>query len=185
MKWPSCLALTILCVCIGSSISTSQSYTYSKLDGNYWKGLERSAFDWLHGFQTESGQKPQFKDGTSENLAHNLKSTFMVGILEMGFSVSLTGNLYLGYTDKEKTRYVPYSSNIEGVLKDVSPEQFVLGLDKFYQDYRNTNVRILDAMGIISKEIKGESQTSIDWWTRYYRATPENRTKMMDELPQK
>jgi hypothetical protein len=161
-----------------------QTFTLSELNGEYWKSLSTSAVSWCNSIHTPSGAPTNFADNIPKNLAINYKSIFIGGMLEMGLAIDLPAELFVRSTDKSgKAQYLPYGNPIP-VGRNVSVEQYVKGLDDFYSDYKNTNVRIFDALNIVNYKVGGvASDELIEWWTRYFRASPENRNILWDSYP--
>ena len=131
------------------------------MTGVQWQKFESDAETHLTGL-TQNGRALSFDITVAQSLAARLKEDFMLGIMELGATLPADA--------------VPF-------MLGVSPRQLVKGLDKFYEDYRNTNVKILEALDIVHREVKGEPPDWIDFWTRYYRADESDRDEIMKNIP--
>jgi hypothetical protein len=162
-------------------ISSAQTHPYGEMTGTQWKEFEADAYKWLNTLTT-NGQPVKYNESVAKDLAQMNKTNFILGVFELG--VTLPSNLFVEVVNKGKKNYMPHGNQV-AYLYGASPWQMVKGLDRLYEDYKNTNIKILDGMDIVGKEIHGESEERIEWWTRYYRATPEARMGMWETYPEK
>ncbi len=179
--------LLIISNLLCSSLAFPQTFDFSDLNRYYWRSLEASASKWCNGLQFENGEKVQPGKSLSKGLEQQYKSYFIIGLIEMGANLELPKNLYYGWENPttKKMMCSSYDDDPADFIRGITVGQFVQGLDHFYIDYRNTGVRILEAMRIVSMEINGKSQESIEWWARYYRASQDDKIEMWKEGPPK
>lgn len=170
--------LFLVCICLVEIAKTQPKLPYGEMTGVQWQDFEKNASEWLNSLQNSSGQPIPHDEGTSRTLASEYKTIFVLGIVELG--VTLPADLYYGHGPADNRLYSP-KGDLVPFLRDVSPYQLAVGLDKFYEDYRNTNVKILEALIVVRKEVTGKSQEEIEWWTRYYRADWQTRINMRKE----
>ncbi len=107
------------------------------------------------------------------------KIYYVLGIFEL--SCSLPSSSYVKYEDEKGKEHFFDAGNPFPYTFGVTVGQMVDGMDALYQDYRNTNIRLLDAMHLVQMEVSGKSAADIEWQTRYYRADPEARRQMNEE----
>lgn len=55
-------------------------------------------------------------------------------------------------------------------LIEISAEQVVNGLNAFYQDYKNSDITIPDAIYVVQQQIKGLSEKDNEEWLLYLRS---------------
>jgi hypothetical protein len=177
----SCFVL--FAVILASRPAPAQNHTFSRLTGVYWKGMDAAAAAWLNSIHYENGQKTMFNESLLKELEFRNKQLFVTGMVEMAADLDPTSNLCLGEKDPETgVMMKSLFNNPTYLMRKVTIDQFANGLDEFYSDYKNTEIRIIDAIKIVGMDITGEQQDVVEWWTRYYRASPENRAEMLRVL---
>jgi len=163
----------LILLLVACSHSLAQESKYGKLNGYDWKNIG----SWI--VQNIEETTCLEKKSWTEAVTGQLKQQFILGMVELYMRIP-TEN-FARYKD-EKGRWQYYeSSHPYPYLVGTTPDQVVKGLDKFYDDYKNMNVLILDAIHIVQMEIKGQSEEEIDWQTRYYRADENTRWQMVKD----
>lgn len=151
----------------------SQSRDYGEKNGYDWKDFYNKSeilFD-----KVDWSNKQEWID----NEARTRKLVYLIGIYDMATKMP-TENYIKVTNEKGKDEYYDIG-NPYPYLYGTSPEQMLSALDDFYSDYRNMNIKILEAIHVCQMEIKGERIEDIDWQTRYYRADIEGKRKMNAE----
>ncbi len=71
-----------------------------------------------------------------------------------------------------------------GVCDNVTVAQISNGLDEFYKDYRNTQIRILDAMPLVCMEAKGAAKDKVERKARILRMPPDQQAieRLKDDI---
>lgn len=154
-----------------TSFALPQQKDYGERNGYDWKSIG----SWLvrNIEQTTSLERKSWIDGVTKEA----KTQFIVGMMEL--STRIPSENFSRYKD-EKGKWQYYeSSHPYPHFFGTTPDQIIKGLDTFYDDYRNMNVLILDAIHIIQMQIKGKTEEEIEWQTRYYRADEDTRWQMM------
>jgi hypothetical protein len=114
----------------------------NRRDGNWWRSQsEAIRLDYMVGFF----------DG--KRLGYNF--SYWGFAEDDSRCVSKVGKSYNSYSDK-------YFSNITN-------DQVVDGLDRFYADYRNRRIRVADAVWLVLNEIAGTSQKEMDQMIESWR----------------
>lgn len=134
-----------------------------KLDGYWWTGIENEI-------------------GGNKTMAQYLRVYFLSGF-KRGLSKAKEAEVTYDIILKD-TRYLKDVKDINKVsdaLLRVTIDQYESGLSQFYQDYKNKQIEVVDAMDIVAMEIGGQSSEEIEWKTRYYRADEEMRSIMLKE----
>ncbi|MDD8018858.1 MAG: hypothetical protein PHP42_10835 [Bacteroidota bacterium] len=150
-----------------------QTKDYGEKNGYDWKKFYEDSK--LRFSQVEWSNKQEWID----NETYTRKIHYLIGIYDL--STRLPIENYVKYIDeKGKDKYFN-SGNPYPYLIGTTPDQMLKALDNFYIDYRNMNIRILDAIHICQMDIKGENPEDIEWQTRYYRADDEGKLKMNND----
>lgn len=162
-----------LVACLLLSVSTfAQPTDFGKRNGYTWKAFydnavqKYSLVNWINK-----------EDWIAADVSAN-KIWYVLGVYDL--AVSLPVDNYTQIPGLYDTFYIPTGHPFSHVF-GVSPDQMIKSLDKFYSDYRNLNVLILDAMQIANMEVTGKSEREIEWQTRYYRADQETKAEMYKE----
>lgn len=143
-------------------ITFSQEKSYGERNGNDWKDFYYSAerlfskVDWVN------------KQDWIDDVARRQKMNYILAI----YDLTAYWSPYVTY--EGSTCYDYHAS-----IASTSPLQMVEALDKFYSDYRNLNIKILDAIRVCRMDITGTDSEELDWWTRYYRADEAKRLEMI------
>ncbi|MBA4319940.1 MAG: hypothetical protein C0412_16190 [Flavobacterium sp.] len=160
-------------IVISCSFLVGQQRDYGERNGYDWKDFYNqsellfSKVDWSN------------KQEWIDIEARSRKTMYLIGIYDL--STRMPSDYYTPYLDKKgKTQYVNFGNPYPYTI-DTTPDQMLKALDDFYSDYRNMNVKILEAIHVCQMGIKGESNDDIEWQTRYYRSDSDGKTKMTDE----
>lgn len=161
---------------------SQENYPYGAITGMQWKTFDTKASDVLNAINNAYGNKMVFSDNLIKALGLNFKTYFILGVMELG--ITLRQDLYAPYhsRDGKKTNYSPFGAQADYIM-NVTPLQLVKGLDKFYEDYRNINIKVLEALDVVHQDIMGGKLEVIDFWTRYYRADESNRSEILKDVP--
>lgn len=141
---------------------------------------ERNGYDWQK-FYNLAGQRYSQVDWSNkqewiDSDAYEFKMNYLLGIYDLVSWIPSVN--YRKYQDlKGKDVYVNDGHNYPYVF-GTTPSQMLKALDEFYSDYRNMNIRILNAIHVCQMEITGKSKEDIEWQTRYYRADEQEQIKM-------
>lgn len=160
-----------------ASITLSQDDDFGLRNGYFWQSYHKDATTML-----EKTNISNMSDGI-RILEYNLKVNYVLGVFDLVSILPTDRYFVLKDIDGKKIYYeaehpFPYTYR-------VSPDQMVKALDKFYQDFRNMNIRILDAMHVAKMEITGKDPEAIEWQIRYYRADESTRSQMIIEKTKK
>ena len=144
---------------------------------------EKNGYDWINYYESAkqlySLVEWENKQEWIDNDARTRKMCYLRGIFDL--CTRMPTDCYSKWKNPNgKTEYIQ-RADAYPYLYGTTPDQILKGLDKFYTDYKNMNIKILDAINICQMEIKGESQDDIDWKTRYFRADDEGKQKLIDE----
>jgi hypothetical protein len=154
-----------------NSHTLAQESGYGKRNGYDWKNTG----SWI--VQNIEKTSCLEKKSWTEAATRQLKEQFILGMAELYTRIPTES---FGRYKDEKGRWQYFESlDPYPYLVGTTPDQVVKGLDGFYDDYKNLNVLILDAIHVVQMEIKGQSQEDIDWQTRYYRADEDTRWQMV------
>ncbi len=164
-----------------SPLLAQSESVYGKMTGVQWKEFENEASKWVEGL-TVGGQKLQWDESVNQSLGDGFKLRFILGIYEL--AASLPSNLYWENPTDGELQYIPQGS-LAPFVWNISPRQSMKGLNKFYEDYRNVNVKLLEAMIVVQMETIGESAEEVEWWTQFFRADPELKAKMQQQKHEK
>jgi len=156
---------------LAHSHSFAQEPEYGQRNGYHWKNIG----SWI----VENIQRTTTleKKSWTEAVTGELKLQFIIGMMELSTRIP-TENFDRYQDEKGRWQYFE-TSHPYPHLFGTTPDQVLKGLDRFYGDYRNMNILILDAVHIVQMEVKGQSQEDIDWQIRYYRADTDTRRQMI------
>jgi hypothetical protein len=147
-----------------SATAFSQEKGYGDRDGNDWKDFYYNAerlfsnVNWVN------------KQDWIDIVARHQKMSYILAI----YDLSAYWSPYVTYEGS-----ICY--NYQTSIVSTSPLQMVEALDKFYSDYRNLNIKILDAIPVCRMDITGSNSEELDWLTRYLRADLTRRLEMVKE----
>ncbi|MFX0200591.1 MAG: hypothetical protein ACFFCW_31110 [Candidatus Hodarchaeota archaeon] len=106
-------------------------------------------------------------------------------ILSIGFlsdEINYQNNLIETELRKRKFPVEDFEHLIKFPVKDfelyeTTAGQLVDGLDSFYSDRRNRNIKLINALYIVRAEIKGEDREYVKTWIRWLRIPESERRK--------
>ncbi|MFW9874928.1 MAG: hypothetical protein ACFFG0_17615 [Candidatus Thorarchaeota archaeon] len=138
-----------------SGIVFAEDSDLSSEDGSQWSNLSKSSkLAWVAGFVSSASV-------IIENISvRTNKNIHESGKEELS---KLYYDIYL------KTREV---NKEEFNLYDITLGQLVEGMDSLYSDFKNTKIKMVDAIYIVRMEIKGKKPELIEAQKRYLRMQP-------------
>ncbi|MCX6141969.1 MAG: hypothetical protein NTZ35_01995 [Ignavibacteriales bacterium] len=168
--------LLLLTLSLSSPI-LAQTRVFGEKNGYDWKKIEDDArgvysqVDWTN------------KQEWIQTTQHAYKIYFLLGVFEV--AAVLPSDYYYAWTDEHGKKQYAEAGHPFPQTSGVTVGQMLNGLDKFYEDFRNMSVKIVDAMNIVRFESTGKDPDEIQWWTRYFRADEGTRSQMMLEKNKK
>lgn len=163
------LLLTLFCL----TICNAQQQSFGELNGNDWHGFLQRAQNFYSKVNLD-----KIQDWINTN-AYQFKSQFILGLYEMATRIPKE-NYFKGVDEDGNDLYVKLSHPYP-YLNGLTPDQVIEGLDKFYSNNENMDIKILDAIHIVQMEVTGKSAQEVEWQVRYYHADKETRAQMVQD----
>ena len=166
-------AMTLALLQLFSVSLFGQDRALGERNGIDWKQLRMNAE--VRFSKVDWSNKSEWIDGEEKTQ----KLYYVLGIYEL--AANLRSDNYMRYEDEKRKEHFYNVGHPFPYTFGVTVGQMMDGLDALYRDYRNTNIRLLDAMHLVQMEVTGKSTADIEWQTRYYRADLETRRQMNEE----
>jgi hypothetical protein len=104
---------------------------------------------------------------------------FLVGVTAMLYRAKIK-NKAIDIAAREETGLKRFKFPVEKLeLFNITVGQLYDGLETFYKDFRNRNIKIINAIYIVRAEIRGEDPGYIEAQTRWLRKPRREREKLM------
>jgi hypothetical protein len=136
-----------------------------RTDGGWWASFEETLLPSVRGNIEEA-----------KTIALVMRNSYVAGVKE---GMTILAPHLRALQESEQGKGTIYRTFV--AMLTVDPEQYLEGLKKFYQDYRNKQILVSEAMAVVAVEIKGWNEQEIEWLTRYMRTDESQRTRMIQE----
>lgn len=155
-----------LLILFASSVSQAQL----KYDGYWWTGLEQ-----------ESTGIQESKD-IAGLYANTMRLGYVMGVVEQVKADQMRYNVLYSYGKDSSTFAFKVLKSTFDPFYSATFGQFRDGVSEFYKDYRNLQITVINAMFVVTMEVRGEPQEEIDLQIRSLRSENDSLIRVYQRL---